>query len=61
MTLRELLLEDGYTSSDDQGVMVHNGNMTMAVSHRYLSGGWNEVLNSDAIRIRKGEYQTLDK
>ena len=61
MTLKELLLEDGYSSTDNRGILVHNGHSDMAVSHRYLSGGWQEVLESNAIRIRKGEYQTCDK
>lgn len=61
MTLRELLLEDGYSSTDNRGILVHDRGIDMAVSHRYLSGGWQEVLDSSAIRIRKGEYETCDK
>ena len=61
MTLKELLLEDGYTSTDNRGILVHDRGIDMAVSHRYLSGGWQEVLDSNAIRIRKGEYETCDK
>lgn len=58
MTLRELLEEDGYDSCDNSPIMVHDGCCDMAVSHRYLSGGWAEVLNSVAVRIVKGEYKT---
>ena len=56
ITLRELLEEDGYTSTSDAGILVHGPYGDMAVSHRYLSGGWNDILNSNAARMAKGEY-----
>lgn len=58
-TLKQLLNEDGFDSCSDSAVLIHNGYMDMQVSHRYLSGGWSEVLSSKAKRIRKGEYETI--
>lgn len=59
-TLRELLEEDGYGSGNDTGILVHDRSYgDMAVSHRYLCcTPWNDVLNSSAIRLSKGEYAT---
>ena len=60
MLLKELLEEDGYTFGDDRGIVVDDGCCTMAVSRRYLEGGWKDVLNKKAIRLCKGQYQTID-
>lgn len=59
-TLRELLVEDGYGSDSDTGILVHDRLYgTMAVSHRYLCcAPWKDVINSSAIRLSKGEYAT---
>ena len=59
MKLKELLIEDGYDSCSDTRIMVHSQYGDMAVSHRYLAGGWNDVLNKEAERIQKGEYITV--
>ena len=59
MTLRELLLEDGYTSTDDTSITVHDGGLVMAVSHRYLSGGWEDKLEAEAIKIDTREYTII--
>ena len=59
-TLRELLEQDGYDSCNNASIVVYDRLYgTMAVSHRYLAGGWNDVLNSNAVRLSKGEYQTF--
>ena len=59
-TLRELLEEDGYYSTSDIGILVHDMSYgDMAVSHRYLCcAPWKDVLNSSAIRLSNGEYAT---
>jgi len=57
-TLRDLLEEDGLKGSD-YGILVHNGCCDLAVSPRYLEGGWGEVLNSPAIRNGVREYTII--
>lgn len=60
-TLKELLNKDGFDSCCDSAVMVHHGFMDMYVSHRYMCGGWSEVLNMKAIRNGRGEYTTVSE
>lgn len=56
-TLKELLNEDGFSRNSDAGIIVHDGLYgCLAVSHRYLAGGWDDVLSAKAERIHKGEY-----
>ena len=59
MTLRELLEKDGYGPGSDEGIVVYDRGSVMAVSHRYLCGGWNEVLDSNAERVFKGRYMII--
>lgn len=56
-TLRELLEKDGFGSGSDSAITVYDGPGTMHVSHRYLCGGWQDKLNSEAERISKGVYE----
>lgn len=59
-TLRDLLNEDGIRRDSNKGIVVHNGNTVMSVCHRYLDGGWDEILDSRAIRIDYGEYKIYE-
>ena len=57
-TLRELLEKDGYGTCSNTGVYIHNTAYgDMAVSHRYLAGGWGDVLNSEAEKLSEREYK----
>ena len=59
--LKDLLNKDGFDSCCDSAVLVHHGYMDMCVSHRYMCGGWSEVLHMKAIRNRCGEYTTISE
>ena len=59
-TLRELLEKDGFDSGNDTAVIVSDGCGVMHVSHRYLCcEPWKDLLNGKAIRICKGNYETI--
>ena len=47
MMLKEKLTEMGIDSGSDKAITVIDRGCTMAVSRRYLEGGWQEVLDSE--------------
>lgn len=47
MKLKDLLKENNITG--DTPILVKKGGIDMAVSPRYLQGGWDEILNAEVI------------
>ena len=47
MKLKDLLKENNI--SGDTGILVKNNGIDMAVTPRYLEGGWDEILNAEVV------------
>lgn len=47
MTLEQKLDELGIERGDDRGLFIRDDHRDMAVSRRYLEGGWKEILQKE--------------